>query len=96
MTSRRRVTEDKEMAEWLQDQSLRLGDGPRPGQVIILMLLWSAAAIFSLDNVDTLTREGLCEVWRAEPGWNNFLIWIFVGTKDQHQRSHTNKSLPLL
>ena len=87
--SRRRVTDDAEMAEWLQDQSLRLGDGPRPGQVIILLLLWSAAAVFSLDNVDIFTREGLCVVWRAEHGWNNFLIWIFVGKSDRI-KSHTN------
>ena len=78
---RRRVAEpeDVEVAEWLQDQSLKLGDGPRPGQVIVLLLLWSAAAIFSLDHVDTFTSDGLCVVWRDKLGWDNLLIWIFVG-----------------
>ena len=83
--SPRRVTGpgDAEVAEWLQDQALRLGDGPRPGQVIILVLLWSAAAIFSLDHVDTVTSGGLCVVWRDELGWDNLLIWIIVGKNDQ-------------
>ena len=75
--------EDAEVAEWLQEQALRLGDGPRPGQLIILVLLWSAAAIFSLDHVDTFTSEGQCVVWRDELDWDNLLIWIFVG-KDDH------------
>lgn len=92
--SPRRVAgpEDAEVAEWLQEQALRLGDGPRPGQVIILVLLWSAAAIFSLDHVDTFTSEGLCVVWRDELDWDNLLIWIFVGKDDQivqQQMSYT-------
>ena len=64
--------------------------------VVVLRLIgsWVAvrenvpAAVCSLDNVDTFTREGLCVVW-AGPGWNNLLIWIFVGKNDRI-KSHTH------
>ena len=41
-----------ETEKWLQDKAMKFGDGPRPNQIIILMLLWGAAVVFALENLD--------------------------------------------
>ena len=44
--------EKTETERWLRDKAMKFGDGPRPNQIIILMLLWGAAVVFALENLD--------------------------------------------
>ena len=47
-----KTLEKTETEKWLQDKAMKFGDGPRPNQIIILMLLWGAAVVFALENLD--------------------------------------------
>ena len=44
--------------KWLRNKAMTMYEGPRPGQIIVLLLIWTGATILSIKRLDTQPERG--------------------------------------
>ena len=56
---RKRATVETEVdSKWLRNKAMIMDEGPRPGQIIVLLLIWTGATILGIERLDTQPERG--------------------------------------
>ena len=56
---RKRATVETEVdSKWLRNKAMTMEEGPRPGQIIVLLLIWTGAIILGIERLDTQPERG--------------------------------------
>ena len=56
---RKRATVETEVdSKWLRNKAMTMDEGPRPGQIIVLLLIWTGATILGIERLDTQPERG--------------------------------------
>ena len=50
--------ETEEDSKWLRNKAITMDEGPHPGQIIVLLLIWTGATILGIERLDTQPERG--------------------------------------
>ena len=57
-------------SKWLRNKAMTMEEGPRPGQIIVLLLIWTGATILGIERLETQPERGT-EVTEINANVNN-------------------------
>jgi hypothetical protein len=68
---RKRASVETEVdSKWLRNKAMTMEEGPRPGQIIVLLLIWTGATILGIERLETQPERGT-EVTEINANVNN-------------------------
>ena len=49
---------ETDVEKWLRNKAMTMEEGPRPGQIIVLLMIWTGTTILGLESLESLPERG--------------------------------------
>ena len=55
---KRHASIETDVEKWLRNKAMTMDEGPRPGQILVLLIIWAEALIFGVERLDSQPEVG--------------------------------------